>query len=145
MNGEHFRFVREMIHLRKRHSALRRRTFFHGRDPARGLGADVAWHGAWPGKPDFSGASRTLALSFDGAQTGREPDEDFYIAFNAWDKPLTFWIPASPSGRRWRRVVDTYLPSPEDIVEEATGEVIEPMTGYRVGPFSLVVLITGNS
>src|SRR5206468_3739854 len=40
-NADFLRFVREMIALRKRHPALRRRGFFHG-------GAkrpDVAWHG----------------------------------------------------------------------------------------------------
>lgn len=144
-NAEHFRFVRGMIHLRKRHAALRRRTFFRGRDLTLGMHADVTWHGVLPGRPDFSSVSRTLAMMLDGEQTGREPDEDFYVAFNAWERQLTFWVPPSPSGKPWRRVVDTSLQSPNDIVEEGTGPVIGPLTGYKVGPFSLVVLITASA
>ena len=40
---------------------------------------------------------------------------------NAYVKPLDFRIPAAPSGRPWRRIVDTALPSPDDIVEEDQG------------------------
>src|SRR5262249_10821838 len=78
-NAAFLRFCREMIWLRKRHPALRRRVFFHdAADP------DIIWHGVEPLKPDFSYTTRTLAFALDGRQTGREADCDFYVAINAW-------------------------------------------------------------
>jgi glycogen operon protein len=141
-NAEHFRFVREMIALRRRHPALRRRRFFEGRRLRTYQQPDISWHGTEPGRPDFSGFSRTLALTLDGHQTGRDPDQDFYVVFSAWEKPLTFTVPPSPSGWTWRRVVDTSLPSPQDISPVGAGPVIAPFSAYPVAPFSVVVLIT---
>jgi glycogen operon protein len=127
------RFVREMIALRKRHPALRRRGYLRG--------GDVIWHGVLPNKPDFSSWSRSLALALDGRRTGREPDRDIYIAFNAWIGTLNFRIPPAPQGRAWHRVIDTALDSPRDIVGLDEGPRIEVGSTYPVVPFSTVVLI----
>ena len=51
-NADFLRFVRQLIALRIRHPALRRRTFFQG-----GSGVqtpDIVWHGVEPCQPDFS-------------------------------------------------------------------------------------------
>src|SRR5262249_16997956 len=103
---------------------------------------DVRWHGVELARPDFSSQSRSLALVLDGRRTGREPDQDFYVAFNAWESPLLFKVPPPPQGRPWRRVVDTSLESPEDILPEGEGPVMPALRAYPVGPFSLVVLIS---
>jgi isoamylase len=141
-NAAHLRFVREMIALRQRHPALRRRRFFEGRGRRNDQPPDVRWHGVELGRPDFSSQSRSLALVLDGRRTGREPDQDLYMAFNAWERALLFKVPPSPQGRPWRRVVDTSLESPEDIVAEREGPVVSWLRGYRVGPYSVVVLIS---
>jgi glycogen operon protein len=107
-------------------------------------GRDVTWHGTQPHRPDFSGTSHTLALVLDGRRTGREPDRDFYLAFNAWREALTFTIPPAPQGRPWRRAVDTALASPLDIVPLDQGPVVPEWSAYSVAPFSLVVLIGGG-
>ncbi len=132
-NAGFLRFVREMIALRKRHPALRRRNFLRG--------TDVIWHGVHPYKPDFSSWSRSLALALDGRRTGREPDRDIYMAFNAWIGTLNFRIPPSPHGRPWHRVVDTALASPLDIVGLDEGPRIEVGSTYPVVPYSTLVLI----
>ncbi len=142
-NADFLRFTRELIALRKRHSALRRRRFFQGRGPHLHHVPDVAWHGVEAWRPDFSGQSRTLAVTLDGKQTEGDPDADFYIAFNAWERALTFIVPGAPNGRAWHRVVDTVLPSPEDVIDEGAGPVVAAFQGYRVAPFSLVLLIAG--
>ncbi len=131
-NSEFLRFVREMIALRRRHPALRRRTFMKP--------GDVVWHGAEPYKPDFS--SRTLAMVLDGRRTERELDSDFYLAFNAWREPVMFVVPPSPNGKIWHRVVDTALPPPNDIVVREQGPIVPPWTRYEVAAFSLLVLIS---
>jgi glycogen operon protein len=133
-NADFLRFSREMIALRKRHPALRRRTYL--------TQGDVIWHGTRPGNPDFSPTSRTLALVLDGRRTGREPDCDFYMAFNPCKEPVTFLVPPAPQGRPWLRVVDTALAAPLDVVSpEEEGPVVEVGSRYALAPCSLVVLI----
>jgi glycogen operon protein len=132
-NADFLRFVRGMIALRRRHPALRRRRFV--RD------GDVQWHGLRPGRPDFSPVSRSLAVTFDGRRTLREPDRDFYLAFNASPQALRFVVPEPPQGRPWRRAVDTALPPPCDLSEPGEGPPVRAGRAYRVAPFSLVVLI----
>ncbi len=105
-------------------------------------GPDVVWHGVEPGAADFSGGGRTLAFALDGRRTGREADRDFYVACNAWGEALAFRVPLSPSGRRWRRVVDTALPSPRDVVPESKGPEVPPASAYAVAAHALVVLIS---
>jgi glycogen operon protein len=144
-NADFFRFVREMIALRKRHPVLRRRRFFRGAGPDANLRPDVIWHGVEPHQPDFSGFSRSLAYVLDGGQLDdhepQPPDRDFYIACNAWSDVLSFRIPEAPSSRPWRRVVDTALASPLDIVGLDEGPLVPAESYYHVAPFSLIVLI----
>ena len=133
-NADFFRFVCQLIALRRRHPVLRRRQFLDK--------GDVVWHGMEPFQPDFSFKSHTLALTLDGQRTGREPDEDVYMAFNAWTDPLPFVIPPSFQKRPWHRVIDTALASPLDIVLPGEGPVLPVGSKYQVAPFSLIVLIT---
>jgi glycogen operon protein len=143
-NADFLRFVREMIQLRKRHPALRRHRFFRGGGPHNDLSPDVIWHGVDPGMPDFSAWSRSLAFAIDGRAV--EPpginDCDFYVAFNAWREALPFRIPGSPSGRPWRRIIDTALASPLDILAFEEAPRVPVGTVYPVAPFSMIVLIS---
>jgi pullulanase/glycogen debranching enzyme len=41
----------------------------------------------------------------------------------------------------WRRLVDTNLPSPDDIVEEAHAVALHPADHYIMSPRSAVILI----
>ncbi|MBY0523555.1 MAG: glycogen debranching protein GlgX [Gemmataceae bacterium] len=141
-NADFLRFVREMIALRKRHPALRRRVHLQGSVPGGPQPPDVIWHGVEPGQPDFNPSSRTLAFALNGALTGREPDNDFYIACNSWSQAVGFRLPMAPSGRPWRRVVDTAQPPPLDIVAEEEAPLVAAHTTYTLTAFSLIVLIT---
>jgi len=141
-NADFLRFVSEMIALRRRHPALRRRFHLRGAGLDGSLEPDIIWHGVEPGQPDFGKGSRTLAFALNGGQTGREPDTDFYVACNAWREPVGFRIPLSPSGRTWRRLVDTALAPPLDIVPEEQAPQVAAQSIYAVGPFSLIVLVT---
>jgi glycogen operon protein len=141
-NADFLRFARMLIALRRRHSALRRRTFFRGSGPTAALAPDVIWHGVEPLRPDFSGTSRTLAYCLDGQQAGREPDRDFYVAINAWEERIDFTIPRSPSGRPWHRVLDTVLPSPRDIVNLDEGPRVAAGVSYPVAGRSILVLVS---
>ena len=141
-NAGFYRFVKMIIALRKAHPALRRRTFFTG--GSRGQPPEIFWHGTEPARPDFSAGSRSLAFALDGRRCDRPNvvDRDMYVAMNAWVEPLDFKIPAAPSGRPWRRVVDTALPSPEDIVPDDEGPRVSVLQLYRVQPHSMIILIS---
>lgn len=140
-NADFFRFARGMIQLRKRHPALRRREFLRGFG-SRGalIGPDIAWHGVEPNRPDFSSASRHIAFTLDGRQTGRELDADFFVAINGGDVPLTFTLPDAPHRGSWRRIVDTSRESPDDFLEESASTPRADAT-YRVEARSLAVFL----
>jgi glycogen operon protein len=139
-HADFLRFVRQLIALRSRHPALRRRTFFFGS----GSTPDIIWHGTEPLRPDFSAESRAIALTLDGRRVDRPGviDRDFYMALNAYWEPLEFKVPAAPTGRPWRRTVDTALPSPDDALGLDEGPVIPVLHPYRVEARSMLVLVS---
>ena len=110
--------------------------------------ADVHWHGLEPYKPDFGPSARYLAYCLDGRFTGRDgdpdyrPDNDFYMAMNVTPGPLTFTIPPSPTGRRWRRLIDTAAASPDDFIPEGKGQPVLVGAKLTVAPFGMLVLIS---
>jgi glycogen operon protein len=141
-NADFFRFVQMMIALRRAHPVLRRRTFFSGERA--GQPPEILWHGVDPSKPDFGHDSHALAFALDGRRSDRADvvDRDIYVAMNAFTQPLDFKIPASPSGRPWRRAVDTSLPSPEDIIEQDLGPRVPVLRIYRVEAHSMIILVS---
>ncbi len=141
-DADFLRFVKMLIALRHRHPALRRRQFLRGAGPDGNLTPDILWHGVEPFNPDFSPSSCTVAFSLNGNLTGREPDRDFYVACNAWREPISFRVAPPPSGRPWRRVIDTALLSPFDILGLDEGPPVAARTPYVVQAHSMVVLIT---
>jgi glycogen operon protein len=121
------RFTSHMIALRKRHFAIGREQFL-GR---------VTWHGTKPGDPDWTGQSRTLALHLQGGHG----QPHFYLMLNAHWEPHRFQLPHVEGHHGWRRLVDTNLPSPDDVVEEKNAVPLNPGDHYIVSPRSTVVLI----
>jgi glycogen operon protein len=142
-NGGFLRFVQRMIALRKAHPVFRRRTFFSG---AAGETPEVLWHGQEPVRPDFSTTSRALAFALDGRRCDRPGviDRDFYVALNSGAEALEFKVPASPSGRPWRRVVDTSRSSPDDFIDLDQGPVVPVLHAYRVEGRSLIILASAE-
>jgi glycogen operon protein len=121
-----FRFFREMIAFRKAHPSLARNRFW--RD-------DVRWYGA-SGDPDLSYSSHSVAFALHGAS---QADDDLYVMINAYWEPLDFAIQEGmPS--EWRRIVDTHLPSPDDIVDGHAGHPLQEAR-YRVMPRSIAVFV----
>ena len=72
------------------------------------------------------------------------PDADFiYAAFNMWHEPLLFALPALPSGMRWRLVVDTARPSPDDFLEAGSEQLVADQSTITLSERAMVLLI-GN-
>jgi glycogen operon protein len=123
------RFTQMMIALRKRHFALSREEFVNR----------VSWHGTRVGDPDWTGQSRALAFQMHG----RHGRPDIYVAFNAHWEAQRFQLPPHAGQWRWRRLVDTNLPGPHDIVEEKEAIWLRPADHYLVSPRSAIILIAG--
>jgi isoamylase len=93
------------------------------------------WHGVKLNQPDWNTCSHSVALSV------QLPSENLlvYFIFNAYWEQLDFELPPLDQGGSWRRWIDTYLDSPQDIVAWETAPAV-PSHTYRTGPRSVVVL-----
>ncbi|MBI3236182.1 MAG: hypothetical protein HYZ48_00495 [Chlamydiales bacterium] len=105
-NGEFERFYRLLIHFRHQHEILKRTDFLKD--------SEVAWHGLLPLKPNWGKENRFLAYTLKNKRT----KENLYIAFNCDFKPAHLQLPPPPSGKKWYRIIDTSLPSPQDFMED---------------------------
>ena len=83
---------------------------------------EIVWHGSQPDSPDWSNESRFVAYTHG----------DLYVAFNAHHLPATIHL---PEGKKWGRIVDTSLPSPEDLLK------IPAQVGpeYSLAPYSCLI------
>jgi isoamylase len=100
--------------------------------------APHSWHGVQLFHPDWSNHSHTLAFSTEVESENLA----FYVILNAFWEPLHFELPALRNDQqiRWCRWIDTFLESPNDIVEWREAE---PVLGssYLAQPRSIVVLL----
>lgn len=100
------RFHRLMIQFRNKSSLLTRKEFLKE--------TDVQWHGYLPFKANWSAENRFLAWTL----VDNVKSEPLYIAFNANFQPANIQLPPPPKGKKWFRVIDTSLASPNDICEK---------------------------
>ncbi len=135
-NSDTLRFFQQIIAFRKRHPILQRSRFFTGEVNKRGL-LDLAWHSCQLAQPNWNDPEcRVLACTLGGF----EGDADLHVMMNMhWDN-ATFDLPTVP-GRAWYRVIDTSLPSPNDIVEKGHSVPVDGHN-YCVNGRSIVVLIS---
>ena len=124
-NRDVFRFFQQMIAFRKSRRMLGRSRFW--RD-------DIRWYGA-TGEPDLTHESRCLAWRLRGTAFS-EPD--LYGMVNAHHDPVAFKIQEGKAND-WQRVVDTSLPSPNDIADPGAESPLSSLE-YQLGPRSVVVL-----
>jgi glycogen operon protein len=125
-NQDMFRFFKQIIAFRKAHRSIGRSTYW--RD-------DIRWYGV--GKHvDLSRNSHTLAYCLHGHSCH---DEDIYVMCNFYWQTLTFVIQEGEASQ-WRRVLDTSLPSPNDICEPGSEAQLSDLA-YKVGPRSIVVCV----
>lgn len=124
------RFVAGLAELRRTHPALGRTRFLKGED--------VTWHEDRWDDPE----SRFLAFTL---RDGAEGFGDLYAAFNAHGFSVAAALPPVPAGYvRWRRWVDTNLPSPRDWTPGGNESGINGGS-YEVAPHSAIVLIASKT
>nr|XP_016446885.1 PREDICTED: isoamylase 3, chloroplastic isoform X1 [Nicotiana tabacum] len=118
--NDHFRFFSKMIKFRQSHSVFEKENFLDKNE--------ITWlEDNW-----YNEESRFLAFTLHDGNGG-----DIYLAFNAHHFFVKAEIPSPPQNRRWHRVVDTNLKSPDDFVTEG----IAGISGtYNVAPYSAILL-----
>lgn len=98
----------------------------------------VTWHGSKLHQPDWSGNSHSIAFTIQSI-TRRLL---VHYMVNAWQEPITFELPPHPRGKKlkWKRWIDTSLPSPHDICDMQHLEEVEG-SAYTLPPFTFVALV----
>jgi glycogen operon protein len=131
-----FRFFQHLIAFRKQYAALRRRRFFTGQLSEYGM-RDIDWHGCQLFHPNWQDpTSRTLAFTIWGFWL----DDDLHVMLNMEQTVREFELPQLEE-RSWFKVIDSALPSPQDIVEPGQAKLV-PGAHSLVGSHSVVVLIS---
>jgi isoamylase len=125
------RFTRELIALRKRHPSLRRTRFLDG--PVDGQPAEIHWYGEDLSTPDWNDPDgRVLCFTLAGLVPA-EPA--LHVMINMASTVRMLPLPRIPQ-REWRRIVDTTLVAPDDVVP---GGLIALAPYYRLGPHGIAV------
>ena len=144
-NGEFYRFVKEIIAFRLRHHGFMRPEFYTGRDGNYNAIPDISWFDENGDTPDWDKIGVCLALRMDGTRAdilADKDDNDFFIMFNGGGEAAEFRICDPMDGKKWVRVVDTNLASPDDIRSPGNEAPLADPAVYRVGERSMVILIS---
>jgi glycogen operon protein len=105
---------------------------------------EVTWHGTQLNQPDWDDAgSRCLAMTLGDTDEDSDGLDNVHIMMNMYWEPLQFEIPQY-EGLKWQRLIDTSLPSPNDVTTRVGAPVIADST-YIVNDRSIVVLATMTS
>jgi glycogen operon protein len=94
-----------------------------------------AWHGERLNQPDWSGESRTLALTAEMSSAALS----IHVMFNAHWEDRKFELPGTDAASPWHRWIDTALDSPEDINAWESAPPIHEAV-YSLAGRSIVVL-----
>jgi isoamylase len=131
-HGDVHRFTKALIALRVNRALSDKR--FH-MTLTELLRHPLEWHGVALNSPDWGHNSHSLAA------TVHMPGERvlLHLIVNAYWEPLAFEIPRANGVGHWRRIIDTFLDSPEDICEWASAPTVKD-TRYLVQPRSVVLL-----
>jgi glycogen operon protein len=129
-NADLLRFVRNLIRLRLNFNQASEAGHISLGDYL--SEARIEWHGVELGKPDWGRNSHSVAFTLHNIAVSQVR----YIAINAYWQPLEFELP--PVNGNWRRLIDTSLPSPDDISEGGRGSIVG--AAYLVNPRSIVML-----
>jgi glycogen operon protein len=142
-NADILRFTREIIAFRRAHPILRHKTFLTG-TPRHGFTApDISWHGLLPYQPDWTPESKIIACMLCGKYSWEDSeteDCDIFMAFNSGLGNRKIVLPDSPGENRWKRVIDTALESPHDIVPDNEAPVLDDNVYYLKKQSTLVLV-----
>lgn len=144
-------FVKFLIRLRKEHIVFHRARFLHARHIRGTEIQDISWFnpdGSEMSNGDWDdGLRRDLGVLIRGeageyhltAQGEPQPDDSFFMIFNAHHEPVKWTLPALSVGRNWSLLVDTNADN-----ATANTETFEDGSPYTVPERSLIVMVRHN-
>jgi glycogen operon protein len=103
-----FLFVKNMMRFIQSHVIFQQERLLNTSENSPLPG--ISWHGVALGAPDWSDDSHSIAFTLSHPQH----HERMHVMLNAYWKGLSFQLPHTSDGKKWRLVVDTSKPSPED-------------------------------
>ncbi|MBP9925436.1 MAG: glycogen debranching protein GlgX [Cyclobacteriaceae bacterium] len=136
-NKELYRFVKMLIYSRlKRDSSQEEFSMSLREILDKGF---ITWHGIKLNEPDWSAHSHSIAFTIQSLSG----QIDMHFMINAFTESLDFELPVHFNGKKcqWHRWIDTFLPSPDDIVAWSKAPLTKPIT-YSVNAHAVVVLIS---
>ncbi|GHU36922.1 glycogen operon protein GlgX homolog [Spirochaetia bacterium] len=143
-NASLFRFFKEMIAFRLRHPAFMRPEFYTGHDGNYNAIPDISWFDEKGETPDWNTIGQCLSFRIDGSEAeilSDRDDNDFFIMFNASNKQVLFSVCPALEGKNWYRVIDTSLPSPEDILMPGFKKLLADQDVYMMEARSMAILL----
>ncbi len=134
-----YRFAKEMIHLRleidsnQDNQGMTLTQYIQQ--------AHIEWHGLKLYQPDWGEDSHSLAVMIQNSRAKRR----LYMILNAYWGALEFELPPLPVDAQtgWLRLVDTALPSPDDISTGTQALQVQGST-YTAQAHSVVILVASN-
>lgn len=130
-NAPLVRFVRELIALRRRFRVLSAARFYRP--------DEISWLSPEGAPPSWE-TERSIACLIQAHEGGQK----LYLAMNPTDEAVLFRAPPSPPGRHWRRLIDTAMASPDDIVRPEEAVAVLAEAGMQVSARSALVLLAGG-
>ncbi len=138
-NRDLLRFFTLLIALRKRYQVFQRQDFFP--PPGEKQPPEIIWQGRHRQQEDWSAGNKLLCFTLVG-QPKNEPD--FFIILSGDLHNLTVELPEATNHQPWRRIIDTSLSSPHDIVLESQAERLASST-LEIKGLAAVVLLAGEA
>ncbi len=135
-NLDLFRFTRELIAFRRSQPALRRDRFLTGRPEFDGEFPDISWFNAHGLPVDWlrDRGSLMCLLGRTHASARECAGRAVLMMFHAAETRTTFELPLEARSSRWRIVLDTAAPSPDDIYPQLDGPLFEGFSILMPGP-----------
>jgi isoamylase len=136
-------FFRKAIALTQKYTILQRRKFLLGENHSADRIPDIDWFGKNLDAPAWNDPELcTLCYRLDGAEeNSKEGDYWLFVILNADYREQWIRMPPPKQGMTWYRLVDTTLPSGEDIVEPSLKNRLAPADSYLANPRSTVLLL----
>jgi isoamylase len=134
-NADLVRFFQLMIAFRKRCPMLRRSTFALDGE----TGFHVTWHGAKRMSAEWGPESRSVAMQWTQLYKDGSREDLHFIAHAHWEDQA-FELP-DIGERKWFRLVDTALRSPQDIAEEGHEFPLQSQESYPVKARSVAIFV----
>jgi isoamylase len=135
---EILRFVQQLVRLRLGLATAQEQEYLSLTEFLRQ--AEIRWHGIRLDEPDWGDESHSLAVTLTSAKGERL----IHFLFNTWWESLEFQLPAPLGRNHWRRLVDTSLTPPLDIIEASHAPVVDACC-YAAQSRSIVVLSSETS